>query len=318
MSRHTTAILSNATTDDYCPLTLCLKKLFTRSAKSKTTFGFTISRNIGDVKKELEQLNKENIPELSYAYLAAMERSMPGDGFRYAVIYKQNVPVLFGYFQLFTLTSKNFSLEKNRAFVKGMLRFFLDLKKIKVLISGNALRTETACYCVSDNVLGKVEAAEVITAVAEKIAGEEKTTAIILKDIPLTAQSRKWLKGMGYQQPWDDKVMVMEVDSKWHTLSDYISLLTRKYKTRANKILASGNALIVKELVENEIAHYERELHDLFGQVVANQSFVLIQPLPGNFAQMKKVYRNDFEVFGFLSNLLFEVLDFEAIFPAGN
>ena len=298
MNRFTTAALQNPAGYDEC-LVFCLKKMFIRSAKDKVEPGFKISDNIGELEEELKYLNDSCPIELSPAYLAAMERSIPGSGFRYAIIYKQNRPVLFTYFQLFTLTSRNFSFENNKGFVKGIFRFFIDLKKIKVLISGNALRTETACYCFDKNALNKEEAAELIASVAEKIADDEKATALVLKDMPVSTHAVKWLEGKDYHTPWEDKVMVMDIDSRWTALQDYVAVLSRKYKTRANKILAAGSRLITKEFTEQDIVTNEKEINLLFKKVVDNQSFFLIQPLHDHFSQLKKVYKNDFTILGF-------------------
>ena len=284
---------------DNCRINACLRKLFSYTAKSKADTGFRISNHIAEIKKELELVNKEGTLEMSYPYLAAMEKSIPGADFRYAVIYKKDVPVLVVCFQLFTLTSRNFNLEKNKGFVKRIFRFFLDLKKVNVLISGNALRNETACFCFNDAILSRDEAVEIAASAGEKIAADENVAALILKDIPVSARVGKWLAAAGFQMPWEDKVMVMDVDAQWATLNDYIAALSRKYKTRANKILASRSALSVRELTEQDIQHHNPEINALFQQVTDNQSFVLTHPGSGHFPLMKKVYKDDFEVIGF-------------------
>ena len=297
MGRQTTVTLPNTNTYDDCLIATCLKSLFKKADKAEPTF--TISRYIADVKKELEQVNKADILEMSYPYLAAMEASIPGAGFRYAVIYEQNVPVLFGYFQLFTLSSKNFNLEKNKGFVKGIFRFFLKLKKVSVLISGNALRNDTVGYCFNETIVSHEGAIELMASVAEKIADEECVTAIILKDVPQSKQIRKWLTGLGYKMPWQDNVMTLDIEARWTSLTQYIDALSRKYKTRANKILASGSDISVKELKEEGILQHNKEINRLFKNVADNQSFVLTQLGDDHFSGLKKVYKDNFEVLGF-------------------
>ena len=301
MTRLTSAVLPGNPVYDDCLISSCLKKLFSIPAKSKAGPEIVITTNIAELKNELESLNKEGIPDLSYPYLEAMERSLPGSGFRYVVIYKHHQPVLFTYFQLVTITSKNFSFEKNKSCVRGIFSFFLDLKKVRVLFSGNALRYETACYCYDKVVLSNREAVEIVASVADKIAGEEKSTAIVLKDIPVTTGIRKWLAGLGYTMPWNDQVMELYIDKQWGDITGYVSRLSRKYKTRANKILASGNLLSIRELSASEIAQYESVMYGLYQSVVDRQQFVLIQPQPDHFIQMKKAYGHAFEVFGFFA-----------------
>ena len=299
MSRNISTTLPATTTYDDCLITSCLKKMFTKTPKSTTQSAFIIRNHIAEFRKELEQLHDEGVLETSYPYLEAMECSLPDVAFRYVVIYKKNVPVLFGYFQLFTLTSENFDLGKNKRFIKGILRFFLDLKRAIVLISGNALRTETAWYCYNEAALNKEEAIEVIVSAAEKIADDEYATALILKDMPSTAYTRRWLAGMGYQVPLQDMTMVVDIDKKWGTLAGYTEALSRKYKTRANKILASANKLEIKELTQKEVVGHEAYIISLFKNVVDKQSFVLTNLGQDHFSLLKKVYKDNFEVFGF-------------------
>ncbi len=273
--------------------------MFTRAAKSVAEPSFIIGNKVAEFKKELELLNKEGVLEISYPYLEAMERSLPDAAFRYVVIYRKNDPVLFGYFQLYVLTSENFDLEQNKSFIKGIIRFFLDLKKVAVLMSGNALRTDTTWYCYNEAVLNNVEAIEVVAAAAEKIADQECVTAVILKDMTCGAQTRKWLAGMGYTVPLQDLTMVVDIDRKLETLTGYIAALSRKYRTRANKILAEASNIRVRTLSQKEVVAYEPQINGLFKNVTDNQAFVLARPGHDHFSSMKKVYKDDFEVVGF-------------------
>ncbi|MES2702319.1 MAG: GNAT family N-acetyltransferase [Bacteroidota bacterium] len=300
MTRHSTATLLNPIGYDNCLISACLKKLFCgTSTKNKTEESeYTISNHVADVKEDLEKLNKSGLLELSYAYLAKTERSV-GVKTRYIVVHRKGEPVLFAYFQLFTLTSDNFNLKKDAGFVKGIFRFFLDLKKVKVLITGNGLRNETPCCCYDESELSKNEATEIIAAAAEKIAADEHAAAVILKDIPVSAHAKKWLTGMAYNAPWEDKVMAMAVSPSWKNLQDYIGNLSRKYKTRANKILAAGADLTINELTDKEVHQHEARIDQLFRQVIDNQSFVLTRPAPSHFTDLKKLYGDAFEVIGF-------------------
>ncbi len=298
MHRLSSATLPSQVTYDNCLISSCLKKLFTRNAKIKEAHSYTINNHVADVRKDLETVNRQCITEMKVEYLSSLEKSLPDAGFRYATVFKNGVPVLVGYFQLFTLTSQNFRMDKNTGFVKGILRFFLDLKKVRVLISGNALRTETCCFCYDSSVLGKDEASELAVSLGEKIADEECAVALILKDIPFSGKISKWMLDMNYQVPWSDKVMVMKVEVNWTGLPDYVNALSRKYKSRANKILASGEKLHKRVLNDQEINEYKADINILFQSVTENQSFALTQLEPDHFASLKKIYGENFEVLG--------------------
>lgn len=295
------AALQGSTTYDECLITSCLKKMFVKTPKSTTAPTFVTGYHIAEFRKELEVLHDKHVVETSYSYLEAMEKSLPGTAFRYVAIYKKNAPVLFGYFQMYTLTSENFAAGKNKRPLKSIFRFLLDLKKIPVLIAGNALRTETDWYCYDKKVFSNEEAMELLVSAAEKIADEENATALILKDINCSPSFQDWLVGIGYEKPIQDMTMVMDIAQEWGSLASYTAALSRKYKTRANKILASGSALTTKELTTADVLRHERELNGLFKQVTDNQLFVLARPGKDHFSQLKKVYQDNFEVLGFFN-----------------
>lgn len=286
---------------DACIVSSFLKRLFTLCREKKVSHELVIKNNVLEVKRDLELLNGVSGLELSFDYLSAMESSLPDAAFRYVVIYKDSKPALFAYFQLFLLSKQNFNLEKNAGFAKGILRFFLKLKKAKVLMLGNAVRTGTLSYCFDADVIGKEEAVAAIAGIAEKIASDENATAVILKDISAVSPTgQQVLKDMGYQTPWNDQVMEMEVNSGWKTLDDYIALLTRKYKTRANKILAARKHLEVKVLSQTEVVHYQPDIKRLFSALIDRQSFTLTTGGVNNIADFKNIYGDDFDVIGFL------------------
>ncbi len=295
MSRQTIATIPDSSFYDNCLISSCLKKVFTKTTKKHEPV-ITISKHIADVRPALEQLNKQSGAELSYAYLAAMEQSLPATGFRYVVIYRDDRPVLFCYFQLISLTSRNFSFEKEKSFVKGIFGFFLDLKKIKVLLSGNALRIDTAGYCYNESVIGKDEATEIAASAAERIADEESATAVILKDLPVSAKLNKWLTEMGYSTPWKDQVMILDIRPEWQNIVDYTAALSRKYRTRANKILAARDEITMQALGAEDIRQHEAAIHKLFTNVAESQPFILAQVGKNHFSKLKDVYLDKFEM----------------------
>ena len=283
---------------DDCLISSCLRKLCKQGEKSPRQ-ELVVCKHVAEIRTELELVNHENVIELSYAYLAAMERSMPGAGFRYLLIYQNGTPVLFAYFQLITLTSLNFRLEKNTGFVKGIVRFFLGLKKINALFLGNALRNEAQSYCFDATAMTSEEALKIVTSAAEKIAVEDKTVAILLTDTPSSLSVGTWLASLGYRRPFADSVMVLDIDESWKDIQGYTTALSRKYKARANKIIAAGSSITVKKLNLQETLTYEQRIYELFRQVADTQPFVLLQDLPGHFTELKKVYEDNFELFGF-------------------
>lgn len=285
---------------DTCLVSSFLKNMFKHCREKKATPGLTIEKSVVEVRASLEKLNDEQPIELSYDYLSAMEASLPDVSFRYAVINKDGVPVLFAYFQLFTLSGQNFNLEKNTKFIRGILGFFLKLKKAKVLMLGSAIRTETVSYCYNEQLITREEAIAAIAGIAEELASSEHATAVILKDLDSTTlREQRTLKKMGYQIPWSDQVMEMDIDDSWKTLKDYTAALTRKYKTRAGKILANSKDLHIKILTGHEVEYHQQAIKELFDGLVEKQSFTLTNGGVNNISGLKKLYKDDFDVVGF-------------------
>jgi hypothetical protein len=297
MNGSNTAALPSRNTYDDCLISSCIKKLFKNHIKNKELPGYVICNSVAAIKKDLAQLG--TTIELSYDYLLAMEQSLPNAGFRYLIFHKDNAPILFAYFQVYSVASQNFNLKNNKTFIKGIVRLFLDLKKVKVIMSGNALRSDIPCYNYDSSVINETEAIELITSAAEKIASDERATAVVLRDIPVSSQGTKWLAGQGYYAPMTDNAMTLSIDQSWGGLNGYVSALTRKYKTRANKILALRDKLTIEKLSENMVAVSQRQMNRLYKNVVERQSFALTQLADEHFTKLKSLYKDGFEVYGF-------------------
>ena len=284
-----------------CLVSSLLKRHFLSTQSAKDPFQIQISKNIADVKTALDTLNTEHVPELSYPCLALLEKTLANATIRYVVISKNGKPVLFAYYQIFTMTAANFNLENNNAFVKHVLKAFVNLKKAKAVMLGNVLRNETTSHCYDHSVFTVDEATEAIAGIAEKIAADECATAIILKELPpITAQAQQLLTENGYSTPFEDQVMDMHITPEWHTLNDYINALSKKYKARAKKALAAIETLEIRALTNSETAHYEKDIDRLFSATVHQQPFTLTQPQAGYFTALKEMYNDSFEVIGFM------------------
>lgn len=287
-------------TFDDCLITSLVKKLFTHTKGEPVPVQIAIHKKIADVKEDLTHLTA-NTTELSYNALALLEKVLPDVSFRYVVISKSNKPVLFAYYQLFTLTSSNFNLNNNSGFVKGILKFFVNLKRAKAVVLGNVLRNEMPGYCYDRAILNTDEAVEAVAGIAEKIAAEECATAIILKELPaLSPEAQQVLADNRYTMPFEDTVMEMPVNPEWKTFADYTNALSRKYKARASKAVAALQPLEVRVLSTEEVAMYERDIDRLFSATVHQQPFTLTQPQAGYFTELKRMYKDEFEVVGYL------------------
>ena len=298
---------------DKCIFSDCISRLFPSARKAENAITLKLYDSIASVGADIDVLNAAGTAELTPSYLTAMEQSLPEAGFRYAVLYRHNKPLVFGYFQLFTVTSSNFSTDKTGGIFQRIIRLFMDVRKLRVVILGNALRNETCCMCFDRSRIQEDEAVSLLALVAEQIAESECALAVVLKDIPENSRAAKWLEAQKYTAPWPDKLMKLELRPEWTSIDHYLNDLSRKYKTRANKILLAREGLEIKEMDAGMVKKYETGMHALFGQVVNNQQFVLTRPSKSHFSELKQLYGDVFEVFG-----LFEGDDLVAYFTAFN
>ncbi|MCF8448838.1 MAG: hypothetical protein K9G49_03110 [Taibaiella sp.] len=282
--------------DLHCQVTLFLKGLFKRCKEGNKDADIQICHSLADIKTQLDVLNSKAALAFSYSHLSLLQRSLTDVGFRYVIVSKDGKPVLFVYFQLYTLSARNFNLEKKDNCVKHILQLFFNLKKAKVLVMGNALRTEALSFCYNASAISYDDAIEAIAAVADKIAVTDDCSAVILPGIEAgdKTSARK-----GYTMPWEDHVMEMNVNTDWKSINDYASALSRKYKTRTNKVLAARSLLQIKALTESEVKQHQQDINRLFAAVLENQSFVFTQSGAAYITQLKELYKDDFEVTAF-------------------
>jgi len=290
------AIKQPACFDD-CLLSSFLKKLLHRSASPDTDTTCTVTPHLADVKEAIAALNTDHIPELSFDYLQATAQSI--HAMRYAVVYQQGKPVLFAVFQLFHINAQSFQGSPGSGIAQRLASLLLRHAGLTAVISGTVLRNGMPCYCYDKALLTGTQAVKLFVSVAEHVAAEERAAALVLKDIAPGSRQREWLHGLGYSTPWQDKEMVLQTDPVWQTIDDYVACITRKYRARARKILEAGSALTVRALEADEIHRHSKHLAALFRQVTSSQQFVLTHLAAGHFSDMKRIYRDDFEVIGF-------------------
>ena len=301
---------------DKCIFADCVSRLFPSVGRTRQQTTLRIFQRVADAASDIQTLNSEGILELTVPYLEAMERSLPEVAFRYAVMYKGGKPVVFGCFQLYTVTSANFHLDGKQGIVRSIIKLFIDLKKLKVVFLGNALRNGTSCFCYDRAEINQEKALSLLASMAEQIADEECALGLILKDIPHSQEATDWLTTQKYRQPWSDSIMMLELRREWTSLDYYLTDLTRKYKTRATKILDALGGIELRELDLTQVKKYEQDIDHLFADVLDHQQFRLTKPGKGHFTDLKKNYGDTFEVTGMFDGDI--MVGFFSAFTAGD
>lgn len=293
------AVLSHLPVEN-CPANVFVKNLLSRCRKGESDPSIVIMNNADEVAPVLKSMAPLLPSELALAQLSAAERSMPDVSFRYAVVYKDGRPLLFSTFQVYTITARNFNLHRERTFVKHILGLFLDLRRIKVVVSGNALRTDMPCFCYDHSELPAGQALELVASIADTIADRDEASAVILTGTGNAgAATQRKLATLGYQMPWEDMAMEMSIPSSWECMSQYIGVLSRKYRARAQKIIAAGSTLRQAPITDEELVRLQPDIDRLFAEVIENQPFVFTTSGSRYIAELKRLYKDNFEIIGF-------------------
>jgi len=293
------SITLNPQEDVHCPASAILGKLRGHCREGKSDPNLAIVNTVAELQAAVGRPSFLS-DDLRYEQLEAAERSLPDVGHRYVVVHRNGKPIMIAVFQLYTLTARSFNLHRDRSFIRHILAMFLNLRRARVLIAGNALRTDSTCFCYDHTQVSNREAYDTLATIAEQIGDKEDTSAIILTGMGKAGtEAAKALSGMGFIMPWEDNVMEMSIDSSWQSFQDYIDSLTRKYRTRANKIVAAAADIEVVQMSREMVRRHKTDIEKLFRDVIEKQEFVLTSSGAAYISELKELYNDDFEVTGF-------------------
>lgn len=93
--------------------------------------------------------------------------------------------------------------------------------------------------------------------------------------------------------------MVLYLDKKWKTKTDYIDSFSKKYRDQYKRAHKKFDGIIVKNLSINEIVAQEKTLFDLYHYVAKNAPFNTFFLSENHFSTLKKECPNDFMLFGY-------------------
>lgn len=290
-------------TDTTCKTSAFIKGLIHKCREGKSDPNLTLYERVRDAADALQQMGSHVPESLSYGCLALTEQAVRDAEFRYAVVQKEGKPVLFALFQVYTLTARSFNLHKERTIVKNILSLFLHIRRARVVLSGNALRTDTPAYCYDSSAMNAHEAMEAVAAIADRVLEQDDASAVILTPTtdlaPATLES---LARMGYTEPMDDLVMDLTIRPQWNSLDTYVADLSRKYRARAQKILRSVEGIDVRDLSAQEALLYRHDLRRLFDEVVEKQPFTLSTSGADYIVALKQHYGDRFDIVCFLKD----------------
>lgn len=260
--------------------------------KTKQTpqqYEIKIFDSIEPIRADWDKLIPSNHSLSSTCYCIYEQSSPKNISYRYALISENNEPVLGAVFQSIRIKPENLRSPQKSKFLKYITELMLNLHEILILVNGNVYKDGLEGVYYDQNRLDSEKANELFKNCIELIDKKDCVSAVMLKDFPSDFSPTTSTKNIKLE---DDISMNLSLDAKWKSLDDYVNDLSKKYKARAQKILLSGNEIIVRELNLEQIEANKYEIHSLYNQVVARQSFTFGN-LNENYFPAVKSYLGD-------------------------
>ena len=274
---------------------------------------FRFYRSMVDVGTDWEIAAPSTDIFLQRAFLQTLESYPPlGMRFGYLIFYKNDVPVGVAICQ-----TKHFKGDENilelgvprrePCFFNGLAAWFKRLvagmTAADILVCGNILLTGEHGYYFDYQKISQTEAINILEkslnhAVQQLSQDGIKIPVLLVKDIaPKHRNQGNYLSKNGFKEFDIQPNMVLELPFKRY--DDYISAMSTKYRTRANR--AEKKLLGIKKvaLTALEIEQELPTIHNLYHEVAKNSGFNMVELNPAYFLGMKQQLGDFFRVFGY-------------------
>ncbi|MBY0425234.1 MAG: hypothetical protein K2Q22_06325 [Cytophagales bacterium] len=222
--------------------------------------------------------------------------------FYYAIVYRNESPAAFFYFQHIEISNKHFDDFSGNDLISRHLYKYVSKKKFNLLVLGHLFMTDFEGYYYLPNAISKLEFYNVLNKTVNHLAKATNAHFNLLKDINGQLKNMLDNEPNGYHFLRNDIYMEMDIPSQWNSMEDYISALSRKYATRTKKLIEGVKPLMIKELTLEEIIRYAENIERLYLNVALSSS-VKIGFVNGEyFVNLKAKLKSDFKVFGYFLN----------------
>lgn len=260
-----------------------------KTKKTPQQYEIKIFDSIEPICEDWDKLIPSNHSLSSTCYCIYEQSSPKNISYRYALVFENNKPVLAAVFQSIRIKPENLRSPQKSKFLKYITELMLNLHEILILVNGNVYKDGLEGVYYDQNKLDSEKANELFKNCIDLIDKKDCVSAVMLKDFPSDFSPTTSTKNIKLE---DDISMNLSVDAKWKSLDDYVNDLSKKYKARAQKILLSRNEIIIRELNLDQIEANKYEIHSLYNQVVARQSFTFGH-LNENYFPATKTYLGD-------------------------
>lgn len=226
----------------------------------------------------------------------AEQSSLPDISFSYALVYRNDIPVLAAGFQLLQLNAKHVNHDMVESWKYIAWQLYTGIARPKLLVSGHLFRHDVnSVYCD-----GGLSGYDIYT--FYKLAIDEATrtncaAAVLIKDMPVRLDKYFCNYEPQYMMLRNDISMEMDIPASWHTMADYEHALKHKYAQRYRKIRERWHELEIKELNTQQVVDNKNNLYALYQQVTDHQQ-VRIGLLSPEFIPKLKQHDDRLKVWG--------------------
>lgn len=127
-----------------------------------------------------------------------------------------------------------------------------------------------------------------------------KFDALLISDLRKEdIKGHRHILSAGYRLFEVEPDLIFDIDPAWNTFNDYLNSVVSKYRVRTKKVLKNGTKLSVKDLDLHAIQKQEKEIYQLYKNVMSNATFKLAEINNSYFQNFKKAYPKHFFVRGF-------------------
>jgi hypothetical protein len=249
-------------------------------------------------------------------YLQLTESCYPSKlAVRYVIVYDNNVPCGILYFQIIDFQASVFGEllndEVGEITSKRIKLFerYIDKNKSDVLMRlftcGNNLISGKYGFKFLSSI-SESKATEIVLALTDVIAKEEKLrgtiSATLIKDFESPLEPSELLEEQKYTGFSVEPNMEAHIPKGVTTLSEYLSLFSKKYRNRAKGIFKAAESITIKELTADELKTQQVNIYALYENIYKRAKFKLLKLPPTYFEQCKRFFPNHFFVYGFYNN----------------
>lgn len=244
--------------------------------------------------------------------------------FRYVLVQRDGATVGVLYFQVVKFEAGqliNYFPQGNGfllRIIRSLSEKFLSIINLKLLVTGNVFMTgESGMYFTQD--IDKATRGKLLRrAIGQLLKQDNSIKAALVSDLyaPKTDFDKGFLR-TGYSSVAVESDMGLKLRDEWHSMDDYMSAMSSKYRVRARKVfsLCAENGVEKRELSTEEIGQHSNDIYYLYQKVMGNADFKLAELTQDYFYKQKLQMPNNYKVFGYFKDGV--MIGFISVFHIG-